>query len=284
MGVVFGCIAPHGWTLVPLFGAPDSQALSNTRAALAELGRRVAAAQPQTIVVVEPHGLLVERSIALLDSAAVAGGTRGPEREGATPHGFSMRFAVDRPLVAAIADEAQANGVPVLRLRNSLEVLPLAVEYGTLVPLWFLGSVPQIELVVATIDRGVSRDHCLGLGRAIRAASERTGRRVALVASADLSHAHGADGPFGYDPAATDVDAAIVEAARAGALERLRELEPALARRAMAELTPVLALAGALEVAGFRGEVLSYEVPSYYGMACAAFAPSGGTLGRAPRA
>jgi aromatic ring-opening dioxygenase LigB subunit len=52
----------------------------------------------------------------------------------------------------------------------------------------------------------------------------------------------------------------------------------------MAELTPVLALAGALEVAGFRGEVLSYEVPSYYGMACAAFAPSGGTLGRAPRA
>jgi aromatic ring-opening dioxygenase LigB subunit len=38
---------------------------------------------------------------------------------------------------------------------------------------------------------------------------------------------------------------------------------------------PLLALAGAIEGTGFRGDVLSYEVPTYFGMACVAYGPRG---------
>jgi aromatic ring-opening dioxygenase LigB subunit len=55
--------------------------------------------------------------------------------------------------------------------------------------------------VVATVDRGVSGDACVRLGRAIRTAAERAGRRVAVVAGSDLAHTHAGDGPFGYSPA-----------------------------------------------------------------------------------
>jgi aromatic ring-opening dioxygenase LigB subunit len=55
-GLVFACIAPHGSLAVPLLGERGMEKAQATRAALEELGRRMAAAQPETIVVITPHG------------------------------------------------------------------------------------------------------------------------------------------------------------------------------------------------------------------------------------
>jgi aromatic ring-opening dioxygenase LigB subunit len=275
--LVLAAIAPHGWLLVPLMAGPDAERTRASRAALEGLGRRLEAAGAETIVVVEPHGLLVEGTIALLDTPRVAGGTRGPEHQGATAHGFSLGLEVDRALNAAIVEAARAGGAPAARVRNFLEFLPLTIEYGALVPLLFLAAHlrPAPRVVVASMPEGpeVPRAQCVAFGRAVRAAAEATGRRVALVASADLAHTHAADGPFGFDPAAAECDRAVVEAVREGALERVVAIEPSRVIAARSELKPVYALHGALDGTGFRSELLAYEVPTYFGMLTAAFAP-----------
>jgi aromatic ring-opening dioxygenase LigB subunit len=100
-----------------------------------------------------------------------------------------------------------------------------------------------------------------------------SGRRVALIASADHGHAHDADGPYGYDPAAKEYDDRVVELVRSERLGELLAFDPQFIERAKADsFWQMLMLHGALGDR-WRGELLSYEAPTYFGMLCAAYAP-----------
>ena len=111
-------------------------------------------------------------------------------------------------------------------------------------------------------------------GLAIRQAAVSLDRRVALVASADLGHAHDAKGPYGSDPAAAEFDAAVMEAIKRQDLGRLLTVEQAWLQRAHTDAyVQLLNLYGALEGTNFHPEVLSYEVPTYFGMMCVAYEP-----------
>ncbi|HVC82034.1 MAG TPA: hypothetical protein VNL35_16195 [Chloroflexota bacterium] len=282
---------PHGGLLIPLVSGPDGAKALKSRAAMEELGRRMADAQPDTVVIIEPHSLLVDGAISILDSARVHGSLGPGITVGGPNHGFSLTFDVDHDLAAAIATASRAEGVPVVRVRNFFEATPLTIYWGALIPLWFLGAAypmpPRVVVVsagnlhlyqaegparVGHFGQEVPREGYIGFGRAVRAAAAATGRRVAFIASLDLGHRHAPDGPFGFDPASAECDAAVTEAVRANALERMLGYDADWIDRGLTEaVEPLLALHGVLEGTDLRAEVLSYEVPTYYGMMCAAY-------------
>jgi aromatic ring-opening dioxygenase LigB subunit len=120
--------------------------------------------------------------------------------------------------------------------------------------------------------QALPRSCYVAFGRAVRQAAATTGRRIAFVASVDLGHRHTADGPFGFDSASAECDQAVLEAVRANALDRLTALDQDTVDRGLTEaVEPLLALHGLIEGAGLRSEVLSYEVPTYFGMMCVAY-------------
>jgi len=125
-----------------------------------------------------------------------------------------------------------------------------------------------------TPSRVLSLDQLYDFGTAIAEAAEESGRRVALVASADWGHAHDADGPYGYDPASAEFDAMAVEIIGAGELDKFLDVDLDFADRAKVDgLWQAVMLAGALRHTPLRGELLSYEVPTYFGMLVAAYEP-----------
>ncbi len=150
------------------------------------------------------------------------------------------------------------------------------LDWGAIVPLWFLGArwaAPPAVLCI-TPSRDLSLRQLSLFGSAIAEASEEAGRRVALVASADWGHAHDASGPYGFDPASAQFDAMLVELVREGSLERLLSVDLEFAERAKVDgLWQCAMLAGALRHTPMRGELLSYEAPTYFGMLVAAYAP-----------
>ena len=166
-GLVFGCIAPHGGMLIPpIAGAEGRKALA-TRAAMEELGRRLAAARPETLVLVTPHGVRADRAFSLLDSARVAGELGG--------HGavVSVEFRVDNALNAAIDDAAGALDTPVRRVTRGAPGDPrscLPLDWGAVVPFWFLGRtlLPVPRVVVACPDRRLPRALFPRFGEAVR--------------------------------------------------------------------------------------------------------------------
>jgi len=108
-------------------------------------------------------------------------------------------------------------------------------------------------------------------GAVIGDVANRSGLRVGLVASADQAHTYRSDGPYGVHPRAAEFDERIVSAVRKGRLQPLIDLDPALVEAARPDSWwQLLMLAGATDDA-WQPEVISFEVPTYFGMLCAAY-------------
>ena len=271
MPLVFGAIAPHGGDAIAEI-ADDPLVMAQTRAALTELGRRCALAQPETVVVLTPHGIIVDDAISVGATQTAAGIL------GEAPRQISASFDTDLEFVAALGDEAPEQKLPLVRLvgeeKKGEAVLPL--DWGALVPLWFVAHplTPRPRVVVLAPNRRLPRETLVRCGLAIARAADTTGRRVALIASCDQGHAHDASGPYGYDPASAIHDKAMCEAITDNDLPRLLDWPNDFMEAAKVDAYwQTLILAGALGHTPMTGELLSYEAPTYFGMAVAAYTP-----------
>lgn len=279
--LVFACIAPHGGITLPLLAGAQACRAAQTRQAMEDLGRRMTEAAPDTIVLITPHGHRVDGVFSLLDNRRVQG-TLMAEEEG-NANRLTLGFTVDREFNEALRVRARELGVPVSRIGYAVadeEAFVQELDWGALIPLWFMGAplVPQPQVVIVCPDRGnltdLPWDLFPRLGQAIRETAQVSGRRIALIASADLGHAHDAAGPYGFNPASAEFDAAVQEAICAQDLGRLLHFDLAWVTRAATDaFGQILNLHGAIQGCSMRGELLSYEVPTYFGMLCAAYHP-----------
>jgi aromatic ring-opening dioxygenase LigB subunit len=234
VSLVFACIAPHG----------DVELDASLKEAMEELGRRFEAANPEVAVVVTPHSVHVDGHFAVVTAGQV------PPWEN------------DRELAAALLEAP----LPILGVSyggNDPETAEFPLDWGTEVPLSFMPT--QWTLVVSPARDRPLEEH-LRLGEAIAALPG----RVALIASADNGHAHDADGPYGFDPAAAEYDARLQKILASGRLDFLPLDELVEAAKADS-LWQLVVLQGALGEAA-RADVLAYAAPTYYGMLVAEIA------------
>jgi len=149
----------------------------------------------------------------------------------------------------------------------------LPMDWGTLVPLWFfLRKGAKARILVVTPSRGIPLEKNFEFGRVVGRVAEAATRRVAFVASSDQAHAHRKDGPYGFSRHADEYDKEVVEAVESGKLSSIMKMRPALVEAAKPDsLWQMTMLAGALEVAPMKGALVSYEVPTYFGMLCAGY-------------
>ena len=148
------------------------------------------------------------------------------------------------------------------------------MDWAVLVPAHFMGgrSEPQVPVAVVAPARDLADDIHVRAGEAIGRAAAASRKRVAVIASCDHGHGHDAKGPYGFTPKSKEFDEAVVSLIRDGDGLRFSGLGSAFAREAKADsYWQMLMLEGALGHA-WKGELLSYEAPTYFGMLCAAYA------------
>src|SRR5437868_5691001 len=109
-GLVFACIAPHGSEVIAEL-AGEVASFEATREAMEELGRRMEAAQPETVVVITPHGVRVAGAVCVMTTERAIGILEGEQGQGRV----EMDMAVDMDLAHHIARQAaSAYYVPVV--------------------------------------------------------------------------------------------------------------------------------------------------------------------------
>jgi aromatic ring-opening dioxygenase LigB subunit len=273
-GLVFAAIAPHGSIAIEEACEPDELGIARkTQEAFAELGRRFDRARPESTIVLTPHNVHVEGSFAVV----IAGHLNGSLSEW-TSQPVELSGLVDRELALASIVALVDAGLPTVGISfggNDQETAVAPMDWATLIPLWYMGG--RHEPPVAAVVVSPARDRPLAehrqAGAALAAAAAASGKRVALIASADHGHAHDPDGPYGYDPAAKEYDDAIVEVVERKRLDTLESWDADFVERAKADsFWQLLMLEGALRRdEGWRSELLSYEAPTYFGMLCAAY-------------
>jgi len=273
MSLVFAAIAPHGTLAVPDAPGAAIPGARSTQDAMEELGRRFEAARPEATIVLTPHNVHVDGHFAVV----LAGEAAGTLADWDAPS-VELSCPIDLELAAGLVVSLHDAGIPVVGVSfgaNDPAAATAPLDWGALIPLWVMGgrSEPQVPVVIGSPARDRPFEEHVRAGAAIARAADASGKRVALIASADHGHAHDADGPYGYDPAAKEYDDQVVELVRESRLGDLLPFDPAFIERAKADsFWQMLMLHGALRD-GWRCELLSYEAPTYFGMLCAAYAP-----------
>lgn len=272
MGLVFAAIAPHGGLAIAEACSPAERSLArSTRAGMEELGRLFTAERPEAVVVATPHNVHISRAMGVVVAGRVAGRLAG------APASIELDVPVDADLAWLVLESMASAGVPAVGVSfgaNDPESAVAPMDWGVLIPLWFMGGRhdPPVPLVIVTPARDLSTSAHIAAGAAIADAAARSGRRVAFVASADHGHAHVEGGPFGYHASAAEYDALIRELVITDRLNGLGDISPEMVEQAKADSWwQMLMLHGATP--GWKSRLISYEAPTYFGMLTAACEP-----------
>jgi aromatic ring-opening dioxygenase LigB subunit len=196
MSLVFAAIAPHG-TLpeAPVEGADA------THAALATLGERFDSASPETTIVLTPHNVHVAGHFAVVLAGTMAGSLAdfdAPDDANCRCRSTSsLRCNPSRRSTMAASRVVGASFGA-----NDPTAATAPMDWGVLIPLWAMGGrhEPAVPVVVVSPARDLSLEEHVRAGRALALAAEKSGKRVALIASADHGHAPRRRGPVRIRP------------------------------------------------------------------------------------
>jgi len=274
MPLVYACIAPHGGEIVPALAGRSAPLYAETRAGMKTLALAMKKAGPDVIVIASPHNLRLKKHIGVVISEYSSGRVVEGKKQ------IRLRAKCDVEFATKVVAGSEGRGLPVVSANyGALEgpASDLPMDWGTLIPLWFMlrGTGLKSGVVIVTPSRGIPLSQNFKFGEAVAEAAQEDKKRVAFVASADQAHAHSKIGPYGFDSRAAEYDRQVADAIRSGRLRSIMSMEPEFVEGAKPDsLWQMTMLAGVLSVVPMKGELLSYQVPTYYGMLCASFQPA----------
>ncbi len=273
MTMAYACIAPHGGELIPQLEPKSAKGkFRRTRQAMRKLADDIAAVRPNTIIIASPHNLRLSGRIAVVVSENSSGRLQGPRRKF-----VSLRAQCNVDFTKQLLGRAEDEGLPVVGANygtseGSSSDMPM--DWGTLVPLWFPLKEKRVKtkVVIVTPSREIPLTQNFEFGRLIAKLTEKKKSRFVFVASADQAHTHSKSGPYGFNRAASKYDEIVCETIVDNRLRSILKFDPDLVEEAKPDsLWQMAMLAGILEEVKMTSELISYQVPTYYGMICASF-------------
>ena len=249
--LVFSAIAPHPPIMVPEVGRESIAGVVDSIDAMAELTRRLIDSGAESVVMISPHAPLEVDSFVAYEGPEVYGDFANFHAPETT---FSLR--VDEELLGAIKTAAASQNYCVSALREH------DLDHGTAVPLYFLLQNGWEGRVVTLGYSFLSNEDHVRFGSCIKNAVDQVGRRVAFIASGDLSHRLKPHAPAGYNPNAHVFDEQVVDALRSNVPQRIVDIDHNLRRLAgECGYRSMLVAIGASSDLPLSCEVLNYEAP-----------------------
>ena len=266
MSLVYACIAPHGSSIIDELAGSEKEMFQPTRTAMEKLGQKMKSFNPDTIIVLTPHGLRVRENACIY----ISENCRGSLSDNGNT--ISVDLKCDTPLAEKILFLSKQKNIPIVGVNYgtaSGEYSNIEMDWGTLIPLWYMGARDEKkpQVVVIAPSREIPMSDLIELGRAIADAAMTSNKKIALVASADQAHAHDPEGIYGYHPSAKEYDQTMVDIVKNYQFQKLLEYDPDFINDAKPDsLWQMLILYGAAQVVPMKPEFLSYQVPTYFGM------------------
>lgn len=270
MGLVYACIAPHGAEIIPQLAGDKLDAFKKTRRGMNTIAADIRDHRIDTMIIATPHNLRIRRNIGVVLTEFAEGMLETDSGS------VQLRFNCDRTMAEAILLSAEKAGLPTVGVNYGTaegEASCMPMDWGTIIPLWFLGHQKKgTRIVIVTPSREIPIEDLVKFGSTVARVAEKSKTRVAFVASADQAHAHSKKGPYGFHPDAARFDKLVVDSIKENKLRRLFSLNKRLVENAKPDsIWQMAVLLGVLEHVPMRGSFISYEAPTYFGMLCAAF-------------
>ena len=251
MSILGGVVVPHPPLIVPAIGKGRELDIKDTVNSYEKAASYIKSLEPETIVIISPHSEGYGDYFEIYDGDKATGDF---SRFGAGNVKFEVSY--DREFIS--------------ELNKKIEDLPggtsgkrdKALDHGMMVPLYFINKYLSDYKIVRIALSGLSMPKHYQLGMYIKEVAEELNRKVAVVASGDLSHKLTDDGPYGYSPEALEYDKRVMDDLANGNFLNLFEYdEEFLDKAAICGHNGFCILGGCLDRFKLEIERLSYEGP-----------------------
>ncbi|MBM3204783.1 AmmeMemoRadiSam system protein B [Candidatus Uhrbacteria bacterium] len=249
--IVFAATVPHSPLLISTIGKEHRETLAKTIQAYAEVEQALYIAKPETLVILSPHAQMYPDAF----SGNVSDIFVGQLKEFGD-HGTTVEARVDFLLLDHLHRAMREENVP-FTLTSQPEL-----DYGFTIPLLLLTSHLKnwklIPLATSLLDARMHYE----FGRQLKRVLHAEERRVAVIASADLSHHANANAPEGATAEGQQFDATVREKLKALDAPGLLAMDQSLVEKAgQCGYKPILSLLGSLEHINCQAKELCYEAP-----------------------
>lgn len=254
--IVLAAIVPHSPLLAPTIGKEHREKLTDTLNAYDELAQSLYLAKPETIVILSPHAPMYPDAF----SGNIAPSFKGSLKEFGD-HGTEIPIKADFLLLDHLHRHMRDHQVP-FTMTSSEEL-----DYATTIPLLFLlKNLPNVKLIPVGMSGLDAKQH-YAFGEELKNVLHAESRRVAVIASADLSHTASTASPEGLTEEGMQFDKLMREKVLTLDGAGILAMDPVMLEKAkQSAQKPIVTLMGCLKDMNCKAKELSYEAPFGVGM------------------
>ncbi|NIP32957.1 AmmeMemoRadiSam system protein B [Candidatus Saccharibacteria bacterium] len=249
--IVFSAFCPHTPVLVPSVGKENLEKIKKTADSYRILEQRFCSSKPDVAVVISPHGTVYDDTFSINLCDKYIG-----DFEEFGDFATRVEFPSDYLLIDRIQRHMRDEKVAVTL--DTCEKL----DHGSVVPLFFLTENYKNVHVVPISSSGLDLKTHFEFGQELKELILDTNKRVAIIASGDLSHALSTEAPAGFSEYGQQFDDKLQELLSNNDVESLVGLNDAMIEGAHeCGLSSLIILLGMLDGMKYKPEILSYEAP-----------------------
>lgn len=248
--IVFAAIMPHPPESIPGIGEKgNSKTIKKTLRAFDQLRAGLEKADPDVVIVISPHAHL-EQYFFVINSAGKLAGSF--EQFGVKK---TYTFNNDLQIINDLFSACFIEELPAERRKNPL-------DYGALVPLYHLVKKIKPKIVHLSFSF-MNYDFHYRYGQILqKIIDDNTAKRVAIIASGDLSHKLSPKSPVGFSPKAEEFDKLMLRYLKENDIKSIMKFkEQFVTEVAECGIRSFMILFGALHGKKYKFRLLSYESP-----------------------
>jgi AmmeMemoRadiSam system protein B len=245
--LVYSAIMPHPPILVPEVGKNNLKAVEKTRQACEKVSFLIKDLKADTIIIFTPHGMAGQVSV--------------PVCSGTAFEGSFINFGCAKPVLNFKGDPdlAQAILKATDRATRCSETL---LDHGSLVPLYYVQSAGSKAKILPIAISLLPYVELFKFGKIVADVIAASDKKVAVIASADMSHRLTSDAPAGYSPRGKEFDEKLVQLVAENNKDGIINFDHLLAEEAGQDaLWSIAMLLGAVDSLAVKPHILSYESP-----------------------
>ncbi len=247
--LTFASICPHPPILIPTIGQDNLEQIKKTQTAMQELGQDFYSIKPDIILVISPHGNLMTQAFTLNTALEVKANFKN-----FGDLDTELKFKTDIAFAHQIKEALETKFS--IQLINQIEL-----DHGASVPLYYLNK----KLSAKIITLGHSSQDLktqLKLGKELSEIIHSSDKKIAVVASGDLSHALSSDSPAGYSPEGKKFDKNLIKLIQKKDIKNILKFDKKLIEEvAECGLKSIVILLGIINEHNYTPQILSYESP-----------------------
>lgn len=248
--LTFCAIMPHPPILIPSVGKNNTEKLDKTQKAVDILESEFIKTEPETVIIISPHGDIYPDAFTINTMPLYEANF---EQFG--DFETKINYQGDLGFINRFKEQVET------QLALNLKSMPV-LDHGTSIPLYFLSRKYKNFKIVPINYSLLSFEKHLEFGEQLKEAIMREDKKIAVIASGDLSHRLSKNAPAGFSANAKNFDKEVVKFLKQKKVENILNMDKDLIEKAgECGLRSILILLGIIKNMNYEFQVLSYESP-----------------------